>query len=575
MSNSDTRGYVLAATVTILAFGVLLWTPLGNPSPGGFSDSIDYLNFADYFRNWFAGTVSPIDEEFVAHTRFPPLYPLLIGLLHGGTTAPMQAYWLTTLAAMAVIVMSFYWFRREIGSVLAASLLLIPLALNPGVFLLTINPMSEPLFTMFLVGSFLLADRTEKSRTSMFAFALCVAAAPLCRTAGLALVLAAAVWLFVRHQRTVIERLIAIAIMLTPQLLWMAYRSILPIVERYDQQLTLDRILTAFGGWSGWLIDHPIRIIDSFGDMFHPSEGPIRLAAGALLLGFAAWGWWLRARRWQLDALFLPPYLGLIFVWPYPAEVGRLALPALPVALMAAFEGVRALVALLRRREASVVSVPVAAGMAMVALILIAPFTARSLARAVVPVDAELARFKRQTSYFLLESEVSAQGSLELNARIVAAMEEVPNYVSREDCVNSFQPQALWYHARGMVRSRMLTYPLDFTKPLGEQIGHCKYMLLVLSTSPQFKQPPLYPMNDIPDRLKPVFMSTLEVQGKKLPAVALVEVTDPSVHPESSTTAYEGEAKPAPTASTTATEETTTPQDSSVESTTPPKPEAH
>jgi hypothetical protein len=194
------------------------------------------------------------------------------------------------------------------------------------------------------------------------------------------------------------------------------------------------------------------------------------------------------------------------------------------VVLLAAFEGARALVVAVRRREETASNAPVAMIMALATLVLIAPFTARSLARALVPVDADLERFKRQTSYFLLESEVSAQGSLELNAKIVAAMEEVPNYVPRQDCVNSFQPQALWYHAHGLVRSRMLTYPLDFTKPLGEQVGDCKYMLLVLSTSPQFKQPPLYPMNDIPDRLKPLFMSTIEIQQKKIPAVVLVEV---------------------------------------------------
>jgi hypothetical protein len=167
-----------------------------------------------------------------------------------------------------------------------------------------------------------------------------------------------------------------------------------------------------------------------------------------------------------------------------------------------------------------------AAFLVMIALALLAPFGLRAVERASRPVDPDLEPFKRNRSLFMMEDDARAFGTLELSAKIKAAMEELPAYVPAGECVNTFQTQMAWFYTNGRVKLVPTTYPADETKPVRQRFGGCRYVFVMLTTSPQFGQPALYPMIEIAGHSDILFMSTIETPGKRVPATALFEFRD-------------------------------------------------
>ena len=132
--------------ISIIAVCVYSWIAAGGIGIIGFSDSADYLLYADFYRAQFAGQSPPEAVAFYRATRFPPLFPLVLAAFGGGTDDTLgRARIVSCIITLGMFAMLWAWLRRETESPVAAATITLLVVLSPGLFLLVLNPVSEPL----------------------------------------------------------------------------------------------------------------------------------------------------------------------------------------------------------------------------------------------------------------------------------------------------------------------------------------------------------------------------------------------------------------------------------------------
>jgi 4-amino-4-deoxy-L-arabinose transferase-like glycosyltransferase len=166
------------------------------PHPGG--DSAVYLSVA---RSILQGTYRDIfDPAQPYHMVYPPGFPLIIaaGLLAG--LKPWIGLKLVIVAFSAAMVLFTWIYARREGrmiAVVAAG----ALAISPGVISLSHWELSDVPFTAFAIASLIMWRRSETGTTRTLAFATILTLATYSvRSAGIALIVAAAMWLAVRKR---------------------------------------------------------------------------------------------------------------------------------------------------------------------------------------------------------------------------------------------------------------------------------------------------------------------------------------------------------------------------------------
>lgn len=514
--------FAVAVIVVAIAAAALqyLWVPQGRPLAGGFSDSVDYLVLADYFRGQFDASVHTYSRTYFGISRFPPLYPLTLAAAGAGIASPQPAYWLTYVQAIAALLFVALWLRRENERAGPAAAFSVALALCPGLLLLQTNPISEPLLTALLFGAMLLAARAA-GHGRWLAFAMVVSIVPLARMSGIALIAAAIAWSLLGLRLRGGTALAAASVMLLPTAAWVGYRRLLPIETDYLDQLGLAQILGELGGWSGLLLGQWQRLWRGYIELFDPGVGWLGAAVGSAVLALAVLGWWQRLRHAKLDALFLPLYLGLVFVWPFPAEIPRLLSVTLPIVLQSALDGA------MRLRMRSLPSTQRAAILASLLVVAGAPSLFQFWRRMLIDLDPVLAAHARTPSFLTYPSEQRARQWLEIRARMAAAIRALPGEVPRSECVYSALPAFVWFVAQGQVNVKPVPMRLDPARPAREQFAACRYFLVAQVTSPQHGQPGMYPLDHIREWTRPVFVSMIRLDAdRQAPAVALLEATE-------------------------------------------------
>lgn len=510
-------GRRLSVTLFIAALAVglaaVFWIPLQAPTPGSFSDSVDYLVFADTLRSMLQGRHTPETDWFFLYTRYPPLYPLLLTAAGAGIADPSPAFWLGSALLVLAWLLAAAAFVREAVTT-AGFLLAVPLVLNPGWLLAALEPLSEPLFLCLLLGAMLLAQRVRTQRRGLLVFVLVVSLAPLCRSAGFTLVLASGLWLAWTRPAPPARVLGAVLLMALPGALWTLLRANYPVIVAYSGDLA--KSLMSVEAWRYVLAEQPSRMVAAvIGSMDPWASGwrsPV-LALAPLFLG----GLLLRLRERQLDALFVLIYGGLVAVWPYPAELSRLLLVLLPMILLYSWH---ALAWLGKRR----LDVP-AAGLVAAVTIVAIPVLLNAAERIAAPVESALESSKRDRHYLLARSEAAAARRLETRVRIDSAMSATANAIPPGECVFTFYPQALYAHAPS-VTALTMPYPRDPAMPLREQFAPCRYFFVTGTPSIQYREPALYPLPEAGSISRPVFASFVDDADGPLMAAALFRFDD-------------------------------------------------
>jgi 4-amino-4-deoxy-L-arabinose transferase-like glycosyltransferase len=291
------------------------------------------------------------------HAQYPPLFPAILAAgMMVGVSSWAGFKLIVAVFAAAAVALSYLWVRRTStpGVALASGVLL---ALCPGVILhahLELSDVPFWAFTMLALWAFshLEPRSPDGERTGDAKWvALAIVAAGLAhftRSAGLPLLVAAAVWLAATRRW---KALAALAATLGPLLaLWVmrgarlgatGYLGAFRYVDPYQPSL----------GTAGPL-DLLQRIADNAGRYAGTHESVLLLGTsgagfvfGGVVTALAIAGWARAARRPGVAELWVPMYVGLLLLWPPTWAGERFLIPFLPLALRYGGEAVRDLAA--------------------------------------------------------------------------------------------------------------------------------------------------------------------------------------------------------------------------------------
>lgn len=326
----------LAALLLLALYGVLALLGF-QPQPHDGGDNAGYVTLARSLleRHAYLDLWDPAEP---LHTKYPPVFPLIIAAamtLGFGSWVGIKLVVLT-LGGVAVVT-TFLWLRRRgrAGQGLAVGALL---AISPGVLSEVHWELSDVPFWCFTALAIWAFERLRPDDWRRFALALAAALlAYFTRTAGLPLVLAAGGWLvWRRHWR----QLLAFLVVLAPLAFawwWRArsggggdYAAEFWLLDPYQPQLGRAGV--------GDLLQRLLDNLHRYGTVHAPillfgRPGSLPLLAVLALTAFALYGWIRRLRRVRVAELFLPLYLGLIFLWPAVWAGERFLLPVLGLLL--------------------------------------------------------------------------------------------------------------------------------------------------------------------------------------------------------------------------------------------------
>lgn len=362
------RLHRLLFAVVVALSGLVVYTVF-NPLPHLGGDNAGYIALAHGLLTQGA-YVDVFDPQGLPHTKYPPVFPLLLALLIAGGARTWVALKTTAaVATVAAVAFTYLWAARTLHALGAFAVALL-VALSVGVVYYSQWVLSDPLFLALTVASLYAltrADRAgggadgadgadgrdrdgaraadrEHSRPERSALdvrwlavgVLGTGLAYFTRSAGLPLVIALLGWLAVR--RAWRSFAVSAAILGGPMLAWLLrgrsdgvaqYASEFWMVNPYDPSLgtvgvagLVGRVLENAAGYvSGHL---PMGVVGG--------DAPAVAAVGLGLVVAATAGWLLQARERVGPAeLFFPLYWGVILVWPTVWSGDRFALPLLPL----------------------------------------------------------------------------------------------------------------------------------------------------------------------------------------------------------------------------------------------------
>jgi hypothetical protein len=509
----------LVALVAWAAWSLATVSPIGT-----FSDSIDYLLLSDFYARHFHGEAAGETSAYFSQSRFPPLFPLLLAAAGAVPLNEFPAYVVTHLLAIAAMLAFVAWFLLETGRIAVASLLGLAAFAAAGQLHLLLNPVSEPLMLLLLGSALLLSTRVQARHSSLLVLAALVGLVPMARMAGAALVAAFAIWLWRNRAISTGHRLAALSMATLPMAAWLVYRSLLPIEESYVAALSLERVTAAFGGWSGFL-HQPAWMLRGLSGVFGPNPVTLTLSIAGVLVVLAAVALPARLRAQKLDAWFTPVYAGLVLVWPYPAETGRLLLVLAPVLMLQAWCGAAMLATWTRERVPFARALP-----ALTLLLLVAacvPGWSATIQRARLLHDPALAPYLRTPAYFAAESDSLALANAESWARIVALTAELPDVVPDGDCVYSLFPGMTWFLSGRLTQVQEIPLEVTDGRAALDQLRACRYVIAFNLRGTRRGMPALFPLEALGTRAAPVLHSEFMHDGRRVIAAVLLDLGAP------------------------------------------------
>jgi hypothetical protein len=227
------------------------------------------------------------------------------------------------------------------------------LAVSPGVLDLGHWVLSDVPFWGFTMLSLWAFERLRPELRPRLAVAvIATVLAYFTRSAGLPLLIGAFAWLGLRRRWKELAVLAAVALPLAAA--WYLRARLQGGVDYVSQFAFVDPYTPDLGRIDApGLLDRMLENASKYVRIHLPilltgTTGVLPLAAGIATTGLAAFGWARRLRHLTLAEIFLPLYLGLLLIWPAVWSGERFLLPALPLLLYYAGDG---LVRLVRRAK--------------------------------------------------------------------------------------------------------------------------------------------------------------------------------------------------------------------------------
>ena len=337
MPGTDRGSRAWTAPVALAVVHLLLALAAFDPTPHTGGDNAAYVALARsilehgrYVELW--------DPATPPHLLYPPGFPALLALAMLVGLKPWVGLKLLIVAtSTAAIAFSYLWLERQWGrhTALAVGILL---ATSPAIVDMSHWVLSDVPFWMLTMAALWGFARLDSGARGAAAIAIAATVlAYFTRSAGLPLVIAAAARLALERRWRV---LVALAATFVPLAFvwWLRGRGVegadyldsFWLVNPYRPELgrigigdLASRMWANNGLYT--LVYLPVVLVGKGGGVAGV------LGAGATILALA--GWISRIRKPGLPELFLPLYVGLLYIWPDVWAGERFLLPAVPLIL--------------------------------------------------------------------------------------------------------------------------------------------------------------------------------------------------------------------------------------------------
>jgi len=356
---------------------MVVWSVF-NPTPHSGGDNSGYVALAHGLVT--TGTYTDVfDPEGLPHTKYPPVFPALLGLLMAlGARTWAGLKLAAALPTVLVVAFTYLWAERRLGAVGAFCVALL-LAFSSGVVYYSQWILSDPLFLALTVGALWAFERAdsgpvreivelagtepasdaatapatrgddERRYVGWFALGLGLAGlAYFTRSAGLPLIVALLATLVLKKRWVRLG--IALVALGLPMVAWMLRGQGEGVAQYGTEFWMVDPYQPAAGtiGFFG-LIPRILENLSAYVVRYGPagvvgSDGPALGFIGVGLTVAAIVGWVVSVRREiGIAEIFLPLYAGLILVWPAVWGGDRFALPLYPLLFLYGVVALRAL----------------------------------------------------------------------------------------------------------------------------------------------------------------------------------------------------------------------------------------
>lgn len=512
----------LGSVLLLLFTGALIygWVAVGSFSATGFSDSIDYLFLADFYKTWLSGEQAAHATELYRNTRYPPVFPLILAAFGAGTDSQQSAAFVSCSIAVVAALAIWIWVRRqEPQNPSLSAFIAFALLTYPGYFVLNLYVVSEPLAMALLALAFWHLSKPTGSFSALATSALLIGAATLVRTASAAAIPALLIYLIIAMRHTKLHTCLAVTLAAAPLATWSLYRSSTGS-ESYADYLTVNSVMTNLGGWPDMLWLPAWNIVLAMSKNWGFPDSVVMHAASTLLLLLAATGCAIRVRRNHVDGWFLLAYMAMIIVWPFPDELARFMTLAFPFLLVSAASAAEVLTQYGKSRQSRFYWRFAPAGLAILLLAAALPAAVKYANRAALAVDPALISEKREAEFFRVETNQKALTVAEMIARVRILSSELPNHVPAGECVYTLFPQLIQLHGRVPA----FAYPdgLRTMTEARERLRMCDYFMVVGFTAVQLRHPPLYPFPLLKEWTEPLLVSNMSNGESSITAAALL-----------------------------------------------------
>ncbi len=334
----------LNTVLVLVAVHVLLCLLSFMPAPFTGGDNAGYMTLANSLLHEHK-YLELYDPAHPAHTQYPPVFPLIIALAFSLSIKSWVGLKLIiVLFSATAVALSYLWLRRRrrSGIALGAGILL---AVSPGVLELSHWELSDVPFWAFTMLALWAFERLRRSDDKRFAIAVIASVlAYFTRSAGLPLVVAAIAWLAFRRRW---QQLAIFAGVLIPLMFfwWLRAHNLKGGVDYVQQFWSVNPYAPELG--RAHITDLFTRAWDN-NTKYLFTHTPILLTGqtnaslailGLLVAVLSIVGWVRRLRKPGVADFFYPLYIGLLYVWPAVWSGERFLLPALPLVLSYAGEG--------------------------------------------------------------------------------------------------------------------------------------------------------------------------------------------------------------------------------------------
>jgi hypothetical protein len=506
------------AACSVLAALLLCFVAGKSAFTGLFSDSAIYLLLADALLSkdpnfdW----LTFLFERY----PFPPLYPVFLAVLGGGSGA---AHWTHTIGALTLAACAgaivLWWWRERIPVLIACGAALV-FTLAPVTLFSAMDIFSEPLYVLLTLTAMIALTPDAPRRSAWYTAALALGLAGIVRTVGITAIVAFIVhwWWCTRGRRYRATPFLA----LLPTLAWAAIKwlrdydsSYVLTVIRFPLRETLPALLTEIPSNLAALWEHGRASLDVVG---HPAAGVLL----GVLLAFAAAGFLARVAARRFDALYLAAYGALILVWPHSEHAGRFLFVIMPImglqATYAALTLARAVHG--ARLRQAITALPL-----LLAVALIAPSGSVIMVTIARFSDGAYHDAVRTEAWHRRANDGIARTEADIVREMTAAIVALGERVEAGAFITSVYPQTVMLLTR---RPGLFPAAADASAPVFDaSMRACPYALLLNSTSDSFGYPEhFYPRA----RLAGNFSIVAEVHYRNVPPAPAIAALLVRVH---------------------------------------------